>query len=115
MQAARLREKDPTLRRHGGETAENISETRSAGLTGMGTLDRLRKLHGVADENNVARSSAGRDDIGERNLTCLVDEQIVELLIVLGASKKPGGPGHERTSGQAGIIIVLGDLDRRIR
>jgi len=115
MQAARHREEDATLRRHGGKTIEQIPETGSTGLARMGTLDRLGELHGITNKDNILRGGADGDDIGKRDLSRLVDQEIVELLIVLRARKEPGGPGDQRIGRQPRIIIVPGNLDRWIR
>jgi hypothetical protein len=51
---------------------------------------------------------------GHRNLTGFVDEQIVELLVVLGPCEEPSRSGHQGIGCQARIVIVGGHRDGRI-
>ena len=44
----------------------------------MHALHRLRKLHLVADENDVRGCARHGDEIAERYLSCFIDEQIVK-------------------------------------
>ena len=81
----------------------------------MGALDWLGELHGITNKDHILRGGADGDDIGKRDLSRLVDQEIVELLIVLRARKEPGGPGNQRIGRQPRIIIVPGNLDRWIR
>lgn len=75
----------------------------------MGALDRLGELHRIADQHDVARARAGSDEVGQRHLSGLVDEQIVELLVVLVAGEQPRRAADQRQAAEAGIVIVLGD------
>ena len=47
----------------------------------MTPFDRLRKLHLIADQDHVFGTYAHCDRVGERNLTRLVYEEVIELLI----------------------------------
>ncbi len=44
----------------------------------MHALDRLPELHLVAEQHEVARRCSHRDQVGERDLARLVDEQVVD-------------------------------------
>jgi len=55
----------------------------------MHALRGLGKLHLVADKYEVARAHAHRDDVGDRHLTCFVDEHEIERLIQLLAREQP--------------------------
>ncbi len=43
----------------------------------MHALNRLWKLHLIADQNDIGGGAAHGCEIAERNLSCLIDEQIV--------------------------------------
>ena len=52
----------------------------------MGALDRLGELHGITNKDNILRGGADGDDISKRDLSRLVDQEIVEFLSMFGAA-----------------------------
>src|ERR1043166_1443064 len=64
----------------GGEAVEEEVERRLAGAAGVDALDRLAELRLVAEEHEVLRRGAGGDEVDERHLAGLVDEEVVERM-----------------------------------
>ena len=87
---------------------------RSLYLTKL-ALDRLAELHVVAQENEVARGSAHRHEIGERDLARLVDEDVVEPLVEPGIGKQPCGTGHELGVGGLDLVVRARIADHAAR
>ena len=73
----------------------------------MYTLNWLRQLHRITHQHDVARGRAGGHDVGQRHLARLVDEQIIELLVVLGSRKQPSSAAHQRVVAEALILVVI--------
>jgi hypothetical protein len=78
-------------------------------------LDRLRELHRIANEHEVASCSTCGNDVGKRDLAGFVHKEVVELLIVLGAREQPGGAGDQWIGRKARILIFGCAIDGRIR
>ena len=85
----------PRSRRHGGLTVEEVFERGDACARRMRARGGLAELLGIADEHEVARGRANRDDVGERHLSGLVDEEVVERLLHPRTSEQPRGAGDE--------------------
>ena len=73
----------------------------------MNALRRLRKLHLIPDQDDIARAHSHCDDMGQRHLPSFVDEKVVEALIQLVVSKEPGRPGNQ--------IVIAGEYVAHFR
>jgi hypothetical protein len=67
--------------------AEKEFQDGKAGLARMNALNRLAKLHLVTDEYDVASRGSHCNDVGNGNLTCFVDKQVVEVPVKSWMSK----------------------------
>lgn len=70
---------------------EQVLQRRLPRLAWMHALNRLSELHLVAEEHDILGSRGHRDEVGQRNLTRLVDEEVVELVLQLGRGEEPSG------------------------
>src|SRR6185437_6854626 len=78
---------------------------------GVRALDNVIELLRVAHEYEVAGCRPHGQRVGERDLTRLVDEEVVERLLVLRAREEPRRPGREVTAAAgAGVGDVLDQL-----
>src|SRR3546814_4252670 len=68
MHPSGLREEDTALRGHGCVVLQQMLQTRDAALAGVRSLNRLRQLHLIAHQHDVASGHAHGDDVGEANL-----------------------------------------------
>ncbi len=59
-------------------------------LVRHGALRDLRELVRVAEQDEVPRRVADGDDVGERDLSCLVDDQRVEERLGTGVAQLAG-------------------------
>ena len=90
--------------------ADQVPEHGGAAAGGVRPLDHLVELLRVADEHEVPRGRAHRERVGERDLAGLVDEEVVERAVVLGAREEPGGAGGEVAVGARDRVVdVLDD------
>ena len=71
------------------------------------------KLHLIADQDHILGAHTHRDRIGERDLTRLVDEQIIELLVQFLSREQPSGPGDQIMSTLRRFAVVGRILDDR--
>lgn len=62
----------------GSGAIQQIVERGIAGALRMHALDRLAKLHLVAQQHDIAAAYAGGDEVGESNPAGLVDKKRVE-------------------------------------
>src|ERR1700686_4193587 len=77
MEPARLIQKNSVVLGHRRLTFKKIVQARQAGFTRMHALHGLRKLHLIANEDDICGSAPHGDEIAERYLARLIDEQIV--------------------------------------
>ncbi len=77
MQAAGLVQKNAAILRHGRLVFKEILKAGQAGLARMHALHGLRKLHLIADEDDVGGGARHGDKIAERYLARFIDKQIV--------------------------------------
>ena len=91
----RLGEEDALLRRNHGRALQQVFERAGAAAARVRALDRLPQLHLVADEDDVARGSAGGDEVGQRHLPGLVDHEEVERAFPLFPGEEPSRTRHE--------------------
>ena len=77
----------------------------------MGSLRDLGELQRVAEQDERARRGAHRERVGERDLSGLVDEEVVERLVELLAGEQPGGAGDQPDL-RVGEAVLRG-LDER--
>ena len=64
----------------------------------MAPLQRLRKLHLVAHQDHILRTHTHCDPVGERNLSRLIDEQVIKLLVQFLSREEPSGSCNEIVS-----------------
>ena len=76
----------------------------------MDALNRLTKLHLVADEDDIAGGGSHRNDIGHRNLASFVDNQVVKMPVKSFMGKKPSGP-RQKGRIQADVLAYKFTLD----
>ena len=77
-QAPGVLEEEPAVGRDRDVVAEQVLEDGTLRLLGVRALRDLRQLVRVAEEDEVARARPGRERVGERELTGLVDEEHVD-------------------------------------
>ena len=77
----------------------------------MTPLERLRKLHLVANQDDVPRTNTHRDGVGKRDLSRLIDEQVIELPIEFPSREEPSGPGDQIVSALRRFAVVGRVLD----
>ena len=113
-----LGEEEPPVGRHGLVLAEQVRQHREARALGVGALRDLWQLVRVAEENERAGGGADREDVGERELPRLVDEEHVER--ALGrvdvdrlAGERPRGAGDELVRRVGADVRILRRFDRR--
>src|SRR5262249_5168671 len=70
-------QEDALLWCYGSVVLKQIFQRRCTRLPWMHPWDGLSKLHLVPDQDNVARTGTQGDEVRERHLTSLVDEQVV--------------------------------------
>ena len=87
MKPPRVVEENAPVRSDRGLVAEQEVQNRQAGLARMDALNRLAELHLVADQHDVASGGPHRNDVRNRNLTGLVDEQVIEMPVESFMSK----------------------------
>ncbi len=68
--------------------AEQVREHRRVRARRVCALRDLRELVRVAEQHEVARGRPDRERVGERELTALVDEQRVDVLVELLAREQ---------------------------
>ena len=95
VQAVGALEEEAAVGRDRLLVADQVLEHRGVAAVGVRALDHLVELLRVADEHEVPRGRAHRERVGERDLPGLVDEEVVERAVVLGAREEPGGAGGE--------------------
>ena len=73
----------------------------------MRSLDHLRELLRIADEDHVARARRHRERVGERDLPGLVDEEVVERPVVRRVGEEP-----RRARGDVAVddVVVVRDV-----
>ena len=108
MQPIRALEKEAAVGRHGRLVAEQVAQHRRAAAGRVRPLDHLVELLRVADEHEVPGRRPHRERVGERHLTRLVDEQVVDLLVLAGEEPRRAG----RQVGAEALVGVLDVLDR---
>ncbi|MCY1559768.1 hypothetical protein D9M68_968370 [compost metagenome] len=59
-------------------------------------LDRLRQLHLIAQQDQVASRHPHGNQIGRAHLTGFVDKEVVQLLSQVGVGKQPGRTSNQR-------------------
>ena len=67
---------------------------------GMRPLGDLRELVRVAEQDHVASRRRHRERVRERDLACLVDEQVVERAATISSREEPGGASRSSPSGR---------------
>ena len=74
-------EEQTSPRGHGVLTIEEVFDRGDASAGRMRARGGLAELLRIADEHEVRVGRANRDDVGERHLSRLVDEEVVERLL----------------------------------
>ena len=75
--------------RDGSIGGEQMLECRIADVKAMASLAHLRELRRIAEQYDVASAERERQRIGERDLSRLIDEEIVELPLEFFAREEP--------------------------
>src|SRR3546814_8352267 len=88
-------QKDTLIGGDRGMALQKMIQRGPAAAFRMRSLDWLRKLHLVPDEDDVARRCSHCDNIGQADLPRLVDKEIVERLIEFLICKQPRRTGSE--------------------
>ena len=60
---------------------EDMGESRAFRARGMRALERLIELLGIPEQDDARRRRGHRDDVRERDLACLIDEQHVHRVV----------------------------------
>jgi len=71
----------------------------------MRPLDRLRELHLITDQHQVACSDAHRDHVRKADLASLVNKQVIERSIEFGPSEQPRSTGDEHVPVLDGLRV----------
>jgi hypothetical protein len=91
------------LRRDRRVLLEQVFEHRHACAGRMNRLGNLRELLRITEQNHVARARAHRERVRQRDLTGLVDEQVVERAVHLLAAEQPRGPCQQ-------VVVAAGEV-----
>ena len=59
------------------------------------TVEQVQRIVRIANEHKIASAHAHRNDVGQGNLTSLVDKQIVESFIQFFTREQPSGSGDQ--------------------
>src|SRR4051812_19065709 len=80
----------------------------------MGRLRHLRELKGIAEEDEISSAGAYGKRVGQRHLTCLVDDEVVERAIEFCPCEQPGGASDESVSASDERANVVPVFDQRL-
>src|SRR3954447_13390228 len=87
MHSAGDRKEDAAFGRNGIVTCKEIFQRRKTALSRMGALNGLRKLHRVADQDDVLCARCHSHDSGYRDLAGLIYKQVVEARVKIDSRK----------------------------
>ena len=107
VKSARSAQEDAAVGADSRLRSQQEIQHRQPGLPRMDALNRLSQLHLIPDQNEVPCRGAHRDDVGRGDLSRLVNEQVVQVLVEPLIRKEPRGAGQERCR-QADVIDALG-------
>ena len=96
-----------------GRPVEQVLEARVARPPRVDALHRLPELHLIAEQDEVAGARAHRDQVRDGDLARLVDEEVVERLVELGAREEPRRSGDELEIAGRHVLVRLDVLDER--
>ncbi len=109
-------EEDSKLWRDRAVLSEQVLEHRGAGSVRMDALGDLRELKRVSEEDQVARGGAHRQGVGERDLPCLVDHEMVQgCRPCLVGECSHAVPATRRTSSGGGKACTSGSFSMNER
>jgi hypothetical protein len=94
----RAREKEAAIGRDGVIRAEQVLQDGCPRSLGMNALGDLPKLLRITEQDDVPRAGPQCERVGQRHLTCLVDEQRVHDAFHIFPREQPRGAGEEQTS-----------------
>ncbi len=118
VEPPRVLEEEAAGRRHRGVASEHVRERRAVGAVGMAAVQWLVELLRIAEQNQAVGRSGHGDDVGERYLAGLVDEQDVDGIDHLRRRPQPRGPCREVRSpvieSRSDITGVLGARHARV-
>src|SRR6476660_914603 len=92
VETPRRLEEDASLRWHGRDVTQHVSQGRLLRARWVRALEWLIELLRVAEENDAGSRSAHREHVRERDLARLVDEQDVDGPRHLGRGPQPRRP-----------------------
>ena len=93
--------------------AQDPVETGTVGRIGMRSLEDLRELPGIADENKVVRRIGHRDQVRQGNLARLINEEIIKRPLQLVPRKQPCRASDNLGSMDGGVVVAGHAVDRR--
>ena len=109
--AASLLEEESAIGGDGRMLAENMVERRHVGAFGVAALHRLFELPRVAQEHDAVCRLRDRQDVRQRHLCGLVDEQHIDGLPRVGAGPQPScaaGDVASRCRSPESSVVVVG-------
>ncbi len=98
-------QKDAAISRDGGVAVQKVFQRGFARAAGMRALGRLAKLHLVAQQHDVARALAQRDQIRQADLPGFIHEQIIELLLEISPAEQPRRARHQLMARQVDPVV----------
>ena len=101
LHAIRNVQKDAAMRRNGPFTAQQMLQNRIAAVKRLLPLPHLRELRRVAQKHDVPGACGKGECVGERHLSGLVDEEVIELFCELLACEEPS-----RTAGEEVVVAI---------
>ena len=101
MHAEAPLEEDAVIFRDGRGVAEKVLEDGGAAARRMHALGHLGELQRIPEENQVAGGRAHGQRVGEGHLAGLVDHEVVERAVQLGAGEEPRRSREELDAGGA--------------
>src|SRR5437762_5403934 len=107
MKSPGVLQKQPLLGADGELAVENVVQGGDAGAFGMAPLCRLVQLPRIAQQHQIPGSVRNREDVGQRHLGGLVDEEYVHGVLSLWTCPKPGRAAGDSIAGRQRLEYPL--------
>jgi hypothetical protein len=78
----------------------------------MNALANLRQLLGISEQDDVSCGRSHRDRVGQRDLSRLIDEEVVQERVDALARELPRGPSDERGTRRVAFFRIEGVFDQ---
>src|SRR5207244_4066884 len=92
--------------------AEQMLQHRCSGIPGVHALRDLAELKRIAEQHEIAGRNSDRERVRERDLTGLVDEQVVQGPIHFLPGEEPRSAGDElHVCRRWKVSVLAGALD----